>query len=176
MALRRLQQSARRQASCRMKRRTTEVVLLSAPSEGGSLHDRQHALLCGWQVRETFKTGRLHLGVASSWLGSVEVGEPLGVSVFVRSSTFRMPADPAAPLVLVGPGTGLAPFRGFLQARTSRIAHFPDFPLSVSSPSLAASGMVTLEARLFTTASSDQRRTRPPLFSTRAWSPTGLLD
>ena len=93
----------------------------SGRSEAGLLDDRQtYFPLLYWQGRETFKTGRLHLGVASSWLGSVEVGEALGVSVFVRSSTFRMPADPTAPLVLVGPGTGLAPFRGFLQVCATR--------------------------------------------------------
>jgi sulfite reductase (NADPH) flavoprotein alpha-component len=38
--------------------------------------------------------------------------------VFVqRSHGFRLPADPAAALIMVGPGTGIAPFRAFLQER-----------------------------------------------------------
>jgi len=37
--------------------------------------------------------------------------------VFVRPSSFRLPADPAAPVVLIGPGTGIAPMRALLQER-----------------------------------------------------------
>ncbi|MBU8786931.1 MULTISPECIES: bifunctional cytochrome P450/NADPH--P450 reductase [Bacillus] len=56
-------------------------------------------------------------GVASNYLAELAPGD--SISCFVRepSSGFRLPDDPETPLIMVGPGTGIAPFRGFLQAR-----------------------------------------------------------
>uniref|UniRef100_A0A1A8CCL5 Nitric oxide synthase n=1 Tax=Nothobranchius kadleci TaxID=1051664 RepID=A0A1A8CCL5_NOTKA len=60
--------------------------------------------------------GPTHHGVCSSWLNRVEKGEM--VSCFVRSApSFQLPKDSRAPCILVGPGTGIAPFRSFWQHR-----------------------------------------------------------
>uniref|UniRef100_A0A671R3Q4 nitric-oxide synthase (NADPH) n=1 Tax=Sinocyclocheilus anshuiensis TaxID=1608454 RepID=A0A671R3Q4_9TELE len=59
--------------------------------------------------------GPVHHGVCSSWLNSLE-GD--AVPCFVRGApSFRMPKDSQVPCILIGPGTGIAPFRSFWQQR-----------------------------------------------------------
>jgi sulfite reductase (NADPH) flavoprotein alpha-component len=60
---------------------------------------------------------RTRLGVASTFLSrAIEPGTALKVYV-QRAHNFALPANPATPIVMVGPGTGVAPFRAFLQER-----------------------------------------------------------
>eukprot|EP00889_Picochlorum_renovo_P008486 jgi/Picre1/35516/NNA_002977.t1 len=66
-------------------------------------------------VRDIMPTGRVHNGVASTWLARVQVGQK--IPVFLRSSSFKLPQNRTAPVIMVGPGTGFAPFRGFIQDR-----------------------------------------------------------
>lgn len=61
--------------------------------------------------------GRSRGGVASTFLAD-RVGERGSARIFVSANTdFRPPADDAAPMIMVGPGTGVAPFRAFLEER-----------------------------------------------------------
>jgi sulfite reductase (NADPH) flavoprotein alpha-component len=61
--------------------------------------------------------GRKRKGVCSTFLGE-RAGGAIPVPVFVQPNpAFRPPADPAAPMIMVGPGTGIAPFRAFLEER-----------------------------------------------------------
>ncbi|MFD7986367.1 flavodoxin domain-containing protein, partial [Kitasatospora indigofera] len=60
--------------------------------------------------------GQRRKGVASAFLADAEPGTL--VPLFVqRSAHFRPPADPTTPAIMIGPGTGVAPFMGFLDQR-----------------------------------------------------------
>jgi len=60
---------------------------------------------------------RSRLGVASTYLASrVKPGDKIKVYV-QKAHAFGLPADPSVPIIMVGPGTGVAPFRAFLHER-----------------------------------------------------------
>lgn len=62
--------------------------------------------------------GRSRKGVCSTFLAERAVAGESRVGIFVHSNkAFRPPANPAAPAIMVGPGTGIAPFRAFLHER-----------------------------------------------------------
>ncbi len=60
-----------------------------------------------------------YAGVCSSYLFEQPEGEVVYAFVRDTSSTFRLPADPTRPVVMIASGTGLAPFRGFLAERAA---------------------------------------------------------
>ncbi|MDE3084357.1 MAG: flavodoxin domain-containing protein, partial [Verrucomicrobiota bacterium] len=61
--------------------------------------------------------GRVRKGVSSTFLADRCV-PGASVPIFLQSNkAFKLPADPGAPIIMVGPGTGIAPFRAFLQER-----------------------------------------------------------
>jgi sulfite reductase (NADPH) flavoprotein alpha-component len=59
--------------------------------------------------------GRMRKGVCSTFLA--ERADKVAVPVFPNTSKFRLPDDGNTPIIMVGPGTGVAPFRAFLQER-----------------------------------------------------------
>jgi sulfite reductase (NADPH) flavoprotein alpha-component len=60
---------------------------------------------------------RTRHGVCSTWLGgTIQPGDRIKVYV-QKAHAFGLPADPAKPVIMIGPGTGIAPFRAFLHER-----------------------------------------------------------
>ncbi|MEU2336919.1 bifunctional nitrate reductase/sulfite reductase flavoprotein subunit alpha [Streptomyces sp. NPDC013172] len=104
-------------------------------------------------------------GVCSPFLADAEPGTPVPVHV-QRAPHFRPPADAATPMVMVGPGTGVAPFLGFLEERRARGHRAPnwlffgeqhratDFYYEEELTALRAEGTLS---RLDTAFSRDQR-------------------
>ncbi|MEU7115875.1 molybdopterin-dependent oxidoreductase [Streptomyces sp. NPDC046182] len=109
--------------------------------------------------------GRPRKGVCSPYLADAAPGTPVPVSVR-RSPHFRPPADARTPMVMVGPGTGVAPFVGFLEERRARGHQGPnwlffgeqhratDFLYEDELTAFLAEGTLT---RLDTAFSRDQR-------------------
>ncbi len=64
------------------------------------------------------KAGRNRKGTCSTYLSDVKMDDE-HVSVFIEPNPhFRLPADPTIPIILIGTGTGVAPYRAFLQHRS----------------------------------------------------------
>lgn len=71
--------------------------------------------------------GRKRKGVASTFLGE-RVRQHESVRVFVQPAHgFSLPEDTNSPLIMVGPGTGIAPFRAFLQERQATNSKAPNW-------------------------------------------------
>lgn len=61
-----------------------------------------------------------HRGFASDYMGSLAAGEHVFGYVRRPNPPFAPPADASVPMILIGPGTGFAPLRGFLQERSAQ--------------------------------------------------------
>jgi cytochrome P450/NADPH-cytochrome P450 reductase len=61
----------------------------------------------------------IYKGICSNYLAGRRAGETVQATVRETKAGFRLPDDAAVPIIMVGPGTGLAPFRGFLQERAA---------------------------------------------------------
>ena len=99
--------------------------LYSIASSPSVHHDEAHLLV----VSLTYMSGgRLRLGVGSTFVNERwPRGQTAPVYVQDAQKHFAMPADPSTPMIMIGPGTGLAPFRGFLEEREAGGAKGPNW-------------------------------------------------
>lgn len=88
--------------------------LYSISSSPNAMPDELH-LTVG--VVEYENRGRLKKGTCSNYLADLDV-ENQKISVFIeKNPNFRLPKNPQTPIIMVGAGTGIAPFRAFVQER-----------------------------------------------------------
>jgi len=91
--------------------------LYSIASSQSVVGDEAHLTVA---VVDYLRNGQRRLGAASSHLAGL-VGDDVRVRVFVEpNDRFRLPEDPARDVIMIGPGTGVAPYRGFLQEREAQ--------------------------------------------------------
>ncbi|MGW4119713.1 molybdopterin-dependent oxidoreductase [Nocardia sp. NPDC004711] len=77
-------------------------------------------------VRYPGPTGRPRGGLCSTYLADADTDQPLALHI-QRSPHFRPPDDPATAAIMIGPGTGVAPFVGFLEHRRARGDQAPNW-------------------------------------------------
>lgn len=87
--------------------------LYSIASSPGAVGEEVHLTVA---VVDYHAHGEPHLGAASRWIA--DVGEDATLDIFVEpNERFRLPADGTRDVIMIGPGTGVAPFRAFVQER-----------------------------------------------------------
>jgi cytochrome P450/NADPH-cytochrome P450 reductase len=64
----------------------------------------------------------VYKGICSNFLAGRRTGDTIHATVRETKAGFRLPDDASVPIIMIGPGTGLAPFRGFLQERAAQKA------------------------------------------------------
>ncbi|CAF1114205.1 unnamed protein product [Adineta steineri] len=62
-----------------------------------------------------------YYGVASNYLASLKKGDRLSCSVRASNVNFHLPVDTTVPIVMFAAGTGISPFRGFIQERAAQM-------------------------------------------------------
>jgi sulfite reductase (NADPH) flavoprotein alpha-component len=93
--------------------------LYSIASSQAEVEDEVHLTVA---LVEYDAHGHTHQGGASSFLSTrLEEGGEVGIFV-EKNDNFRLPNDGNVPVIMIGPGTGIAPFRAFMQQREAEEA------------------------------------------------------
>ncbi|XP_017347206.1 nitric oxide synthase, inducible [Ictalurus punctatus] len=90
--------------------------LYSVSSSPGLYPHELHLTVSVVNYRTQDGKGPLHHGVCSTWLNTLKEGQTVPCFIHV-SGGFHLPPDPTTPTLLIGAGSGIAPFRSFWQQR-----------------------------------------------------------
>ena len=96
-------------------------------ASAASVHPNEIHLIVG-VVRYKTSMKQARKGLCSNFLASLKPVEDLGqvspsssrLRYFIRHTAFKLPRDDQVPIVMIGPGLGIAPFRGFIEDRLHR--------------------------------------------------------
>lgn len=91
----------------------------SIASAQAAVGNEVHLLIRLVAYHNAVASGRVHYGVASYAVSQLQIGE--AVEVELKSNpTFKLPANPLTPIIMLGAGTGLAPYIAFMQQRAAQ--------------------------------------------------------
>lgn len=93
--------------------------MYSIASSQSAVEDEVHLTLAHVDYEHE---GEERWGVASHYLATLAEGETLPIFI-EENSRFRLPEDSSRDIIMIGPGTGIAPFRAFVQERAATQAH-----------------------------------------------------
>eukprot|EP00743_Colponemidia_sp_Colp-15_P009001 GILK01009822.1.p1 GENE.GILK01009822.1~~GILK01009822.1.p1 ORF type:complete len:649 (-),score=122.51 GILK01009822.1:47-1993(-) len=100
-------------------------------------------------IRYTTPLKRSKEGLCTGWLSRLRAEQGESIPIWIKPGLMRLPSDINNPIILIGPGTGVAPFRSFLQERifTKRLstAGSPAVTLELTE-ALASPGETTAES------------------------------
>lgn len=93
--------------------------LYSIASSSKEFEKQVHLTVSAVRYECVFNGNKKRKGVSSTFLA--DRAEGVDIPLFIQpNKNFRVPTDGSLPIIMVGPGTGVAPFRGFLQERRAR--------------------------------------------------------
>ena len=89
-------------------------------SSSGRVESTSCSITVGALIGEARSGRGTFYGTCSNYLFEQDVDRVVHAFVRDTGSSFRLPADPGTPVLMLGSGTGLAPYRGFLQERAAQ--------------------------------------------------------
>lgn len=98
----------------------------SISSSCSAHHNQVHLTVKTVSWTTPFK--RKRVGLCSSWLAGLDLEQRVQIPVWFNKGSLPSP-PPSLPLILVGPGTGCAPFRGFVEERALQSKSGPTAPI-----------------------------------------------